>query len=44
MLEALPRFVPNLKRAVVLEGGGHWTQQERPAEVNQLLLEFLQSL
>jgi len=44
MLETLPRFVPNLKRSVVVEGCGHWTQQERPAEVNQLLLEFLQSL
>jgi pimeloyl-ACP methyl ester carboxylesterase len=44
MLEALPRFVPNLKRSVVLEGCGHWTQQERPEEVNRLLQEFLHSL
>jgi epoxide hydrolase A/B len=44
MLEALPRFVPNLKRSVVLEGCGHWTQQERTEEVNQLLREFLRSL
>jgi pimeloyl-ACP methyl ester carboxylesterase len=44
MLANLPRVVPQLRRSVVLEGCGHWTQQERPAEVNQLLLEFLQSL
>jgi epoxide hydrolase A/B len=40
MVANLNRFVPNLKRSVVLEGCGHWTQQERPAEVNELLLEF----
>ena len=36
--------VPNLTKAVILEGCGHWTQQERPAEVNALLLEFLAGL
>jgi pimeloyl-ACP methyl ester carboxylesterase len=25
----------------VLEGCGHWTQQERPAEVNALLIDWL---
>jgi pimeloyl-ACP methyl ester carboxylesterase len=44
MIAALPRFVPNLKQSVVLEGCGHWTQQERPHQVNQLLLEFIGSL
>jgi pimeloyl-ACP methyl ester carboxylesterase len=24
-----------------LDGAGHWVQQERPAEVSRLLLEFL---
>ena len=28
----------------VLEGCGHWTQQERPAEVNRLLLDWLARL
>jgi pimeloyl-ACP methyl ester carboxylesterase len=36
--------VPNLKNNVLLPGVGHWTQQERPAEVNRLLIEFLQAL
>jgi pimeloyl-ACP methyl ester carboxylesterase len=44
MLTALPSFVPNLKQAVLLEGCGHWTQQERADEVNRLLLEFLRTL
>jgi pimeloyl-ACP methyl ester carboxylesterase len=37
-------FVPNLESAHVLDGCGHWTQQERPAQVNSLLIPWLQSL
>lgn len=36
--------MPNLSKAVLLEGCGHWTQQERPDRVNELLLEFLAAL
>jgi pimeloyl-ACP methyl ester carboxylesterase len=36
--------VPELETAVVLPGCGHWTQQERPAEVNAALLPWLASL
>ena len=28
-------------RQVLIDGAGHWIQQERPAEVNAALLEFL---
>jgi pimeloyl-ACP methyl ester carboxylesterase len=31
-------------RQVMLEGAGHWLQQERPDEVNTVLLEFLNGL
>jgi pimeloyl-ACP methyl ester carboxylesterase len=41
MVGNLRRSVPNLKEGVILEGCGHWTQQERPTEVNRLLTEFL---
>jgi pimeloyl-ACP methyl ester carboxylesterase len=34
-------WVPNLRRTVLIEGSGHWTQQEKPAEVNAALLDFL---
>ena len=44
LLPALPRFVPNLRRTLILPGGGHWTQQERPAEVTAAMLEFLKDL
>jgi pimeloyl-ACP methyl ester carboxylesterase len=39
-----PQTLPGLRRSEILPGCGHWTQQERPAEVNALLLEFLSSL
>jgi pimeloyl-ACP methyl ester carboxylesterase len=28
-------------RELLIEGAGHWVQQERPDEVNGALLEFL---
>jgi pimeloyl-ACP methyl ester carboxylesterase len=41
---AMPVNVPNLTRQVILPSVGHWTQQENPAEVNRLLIEFLSAL
>ena len=43
-VEAMRELVPNLKRLLLLPGCGHWTQQERPAEVNAALIEFLKGL
>ncbi|MGF1429551.1 alpha/beta fold hydrolase [Kitasatospora sp. LaBMicrA B282] len=40
----LPTLAPKLFRSVLLPGCGHWTQQERPAEVNAELLDFLAHL
>lgn len=36
--------MPNLTKSVLLEGCGHWIQQERPDQVNELLIEFLAGL
>ncbi|MFF4896244.1 alpha/beta fold hydrolase [Streptomyces sp. NPDC001068] len=45
LIERLPALMPNLVRdPVELAGCGHWTQQERPDEVNAALLDFLTSL
>lgn len=44
LLPALEQFVPMLRAKILLPGCGHWTQQERPAEVNRALLGFLQTL
>jgi len=37
----LSAVAPQLHDPVVLPGCGHWTQQERRAEVNAALLDFL---
>jgi len=43
-IERFPATLPKLYKSVILAGCGHWTQQERPDEVNALLIEFLGSL
>ncbi|HEY2751272.1 alpha/beta hydrolase [Phenylobacterium sp.] len=43
-LATLRANVPNLQGAHILPGCGHWTQQERPAEVNAALIPWLKSL
>ncbi|WP_031077424.1 alpha/beta fold hydrolase [Streptomyces sp. NRRL WC-3742] len=40
----LGEVTPNLYRHVRLPDTGHWTQQERPAEVTEALLDFLKHL
>ena len=44
VLASLKQIVPNLRQARILPGCGHWTQRERPAEVNAAVLEFLKTL
>lgn len=41
IISQLETTMPNLRKQVLLPKTGHWIQQERPAEVNQLLTEFL---
>ena len=40
-IERFPTTLPRLHRSIILPGCGHWTQQERPTEVNDALLDFL---
>jgi pimeloyl-ACP methyl ester carboxylesterase len=40
-IERFDRTLPRLHRSEVLPGCGHWVQQERPEQVNDLLLDFL---
>ena len=40
----LTKFVPQLRQTIMLTGCGHWTQQERPAEVNAAIVDFLKRL
>jgi epoxide hydrolase A/B len=40
-INELERVLPNLKRKLIVDGAGHWIQQERPDEVNAALIAFL---
>jgi pimeloyl-ACP methyl ester carboxylesterase len=44
LLPNLKKFVPELRQTIMLPGCGHWTQQERPKEVNDAILAFLTTL
>jgi len=39
-LDEMGDVVPNLQGKLLLEGAGHWVQQERPDAVNDALIEF----
>ncbi len=39
-----PAMVPKLRPPIMLPGCGHWTQQERAAEVSAAMIDFLRSL
>ncbi|MFB7509324.1 alpha/beta fold hydrolase [Streptomyces broussonetiae] len=44
LIEKLPDLMPSLwRKPIKLTGCGHWTQQERPNEVNAALIEFLEA-
>ena len=43
-LDRMRDSMPQLRESIVLEGCGHWIQQERPAEVNAALVGFLRGL
>jgi pimeloyl-ACP methyl ester carboxylesterase len=40
-VKELERVLPRLARKLIIEGAGHWIQQERPDEVNAALIAFL---
>ena len=37
----LEKVLPNLRQKLIIDGAGHWVQQERPDEVNAALIPFL---
>jgi pimeloyl-ACP methyl ester carboxylesterase len=40
----MERILPNLRQKLIIDGAGHWIQQERPAEVNAALIGFLKEI
>ncbi len=43
-LKKMPELVTDLRTNELIDGIGHWTQQEAPEQVNDLMLSFLASL
>jgi pimeloyl-ACP methyl ester carboxylesterase len=39
-LDEMGNVVPKLERKLLIDGAGHWIQQERPDDVNAALIEF----
>jgi len=44
LVENMKRWVDDLRVCEIIEGAGHWIQQERPAQVTRLLAAFLATL
>jgi pimeloyl-ACP methyl ester carboxylesterase len=44
LLANLKNFVPALRAVQMIPGCGHWTQQERPDEVNTAIVDFVRGL
>lgn len=42
-IDAHPQTLPGLQGQHLLDGAGHWIQQERPDEVSRLLIDWLRS-
>lgn len=43
-VEAMNTWCTDLRGVHLIDGAGHWVQQEAPDQVNELLIEFLESL
>jgi len=44
LIEVMRRHVSDLRLVRIIDGAGHWVQQERPDEVNAALLEWLRGI
>jgi pimeloyl-ACP methyl ester carboxylesterase len=44
IIPKLDKNMPNLKKKIIMPGVGHWIQEERPDDINKLLIEFLREL
>jgi pimeloyl-ACP methyl ester carboxylesterase len=40
-VDDMERALPSLKQKLIIEGAGHWVQQECAGEVNAALIAFL---
>jgi pimeloyl-ACP methyl ester carboxylesterase len=42
--QGFPTTLPSLVSSHLLTGCGHWVQQERPDDLNQILVDWLRSV
>jgi epoxide hydrolase A/B len=42
--KAVDLYMPNCRSKTIIPGAGHWIQQERPNEINKLLVDFVKAL
>jgi pimeloyl-ACP methyl ester carboxylesterase len=42
--EIMDGWVEDLRGSILIRGAGHWVQQERPDEVNRILIDFLSEI
>ena len=40
LTDGMERFVPDLER-ILIQGSGHWTQQEKPEETSRAMIDWL---
>jgi pimeloyl-ACP methyl ester carboxylesterase len=43
-IDAFPKTLPGIRGTHILDGAGHWVQQERAEAVNRLVIDFLKGL
>jgi hypothetical protein len=43
-MKQMPAIVPGLRRQLLIDGAGHWIQQQRSNEVNDALIDFLRAV
>ncbi|WP_442942736.1 alpha/beta fold hydrolase [Nocardia sp. NBC_01503] len=43
-LAKMPAVLTDLRGSIILEGAGHWIQQQRPREVNAALIDFAREI
>ena len=44
LVENMKRWGDELRACEIIDGARHWIQQERPAQLNSILLDFLGTL
>lgn len=44
ILDAMPTLVPLLQDSIIVDNAGHWLPQERPENVNEVIIRFVRNI